>query len=338
MRRHLSSDALASYQIGEVGRRRAARIRAHLARCARCAGVSSDLAEVSSVLASVQLPRIPDRLAERLHTALAAEASARAASPGQITDIGASEPGLADSAIRPLIPGRPDLPDRTRPPKRHRAPRRAPRLVLLTVGVAAVTVAGGVLVVVRLLNGMSGITASAPGTAMGHRAVIKAPGFGVSRGPVPLSYSRNGVSATTTVIRSSVNFETARLGAQLRHEVASHLAATGSNQAGPSASGRPAAGIGAKSQQNSTLAPAPTSRSLSEADRIGVKQLGACVTRVAAGREVLLVEVARFQGRRAIVIVVATPASARRLSVWVVGTGCSATRSDVIVHRTIPAR
>src|SRR5260370_39919511 len=115
MRRHWSSDTLASYQVGGVSRRRAARIRAHLARCARCTGVSSDLAEVSNLLASIQLPGIPDHLAERLRTALAAEASARAASPGQVTDLGAAAPGLADPASQALLPGRPHLAD---PPPR----------------------------------------------------------------------------------------------------------------------------------------------------------------------------------------------------------------------------
>src|SRR5260370_427028 len=77
------------------------------------------------------------------------------------------------------------------------------------------------------------------------------------------------------------------------------------------------------------------SLSLTGTDR---RQRGACVTRLAAGRDVLLVEVARYEGHRATVIVAATSASARKLSVWVVGPGCSAARSDVIAHRTIAAR
>ena len=75
---HPDADTLAACREGLLGRRRSARIRAHLARCSRCASLDRELAAVTTQLASVPAPRIPDELAARLDTVLAAESAARA--------------------------------------------------------------------------------------------------------------------------------------------------------------------------------------------------------------------------------------------------------------------
>src|SRR5215469_15815580 len=75
---HPDADTLAACREGLLGSRRSARIRAHLARCSRCASLDHELAAVTTLLASAPAPRIPDELAARLDTVLAAESAARA--------------------------------------------------------------------------------------------------------------------------------------------------------------------------------------------------------------------------------------------------------------------
>jgi hypothetical protein len=74
---HPDADALADFREGLVAGRRAAMITAHLADCARCAAVADELAGVSALLAAVPAPAMPDRVAQRLDTVLAAEVAHR---------------------------------------------------------------------------------------------------------------------------------------------------------------------------------------------------------------------------------------------------------------------
>jgi hypothetical protein len=74
---HPDSDVLAEHREGLISGRRDARITAHLAACDRCAAVSDQLAEVSVLLASAPVPVMPESVARRLDTVLAAEAAQR---------------------------------------------------------------------------------------------------------------------------------------------------------------------------------------------------------------------------------------------------------------------
>jgi hypothetical protein len=74
---HVDAEVLAELGEGLISGRRAARIRAHLASCERCANVSTGLSAVSVLLAAVPPPAMPDAVARRLSGALAAEAAAR---------------------------------------------------------------------------------------------------------------------------------------------------------------------------------------------------------------------------------------------------------------------
>ena len=58
--RHPDAEALARYQAGDVDGFRGRRLAAHVADCARCASVTDDLAAVSTLLASVPAPSMPD--------------------------------------------------------------------------------------------------------------------------------------------------------------------------------------------------------------------------------------------------------------------------------------
>ena len=72
---HLDAEVLSEFREGLITGRRGARITTHLAGCDRCTALGDQLAGVSALLASVSLPALPDSLAQRLDTVLAAEAA-----------------------------------------------------------------------------------------------------------------------------------------------------------------------------------------------------------------------------------------------------------------------
>jgi hypothetical protein len=74
---HPDTSVLAEYRAGLISGRRGAKIGAHLAECERCAALSGQLAEVSVLLASAPAPAMPDSVAQRLDTVLAAETAKR---------------------------------------------------------------------------------------------------------------------------------------------------------------------------------------------------------------------------------------------------------------------
>lgn len=74
---HPDSEVLAEYRAGLITGRRGVRIAAHLASCDRCAALSGQLAEISVLLAAAPAPTMPDSVARRLDTVLAAEAAKR---------------------------------------------------------------------------------------------------------------------------------------------------------------------------------------------------------------------------------------------------------------------
>ena len=169
---HPDADALAACREGLLGRRRQARIRAHLARCSRCASLDQELTAVSTLLASAPAPRIPDELAARLDTVLAAESAARARGESHTAADGipaaagqAPVPAAAGETGRHRGPGRGRAAARAR-----RSPARAARTTrpwrvtaLRAASVTAVllVIAGGGYGVSRLLQTGSGVSSSA---------------------------------------------------------------------------------------------------------------------------------------------------------------------------------
>ena len=136
---HPDADTLAACREGLLGRRRSARIRAHLARCSRCASLDHELAAVTSLLASAPAPRIPDELAARLDTVLAAESAARArgespaadgipATAGGIPATAGATTGAADGGSGPAGRAGPHPAGPAPPARRGRgaSPRCAP--------------------------------------------------------------------------------------------------------------------------------------------------------------------------------------------------------------------
>ena len=74
---HLDPEVLAEFDAGLITGRRGAQISAHLAACEQCTALGEQLAGVSTLLMAVPAATMPDRLAERLDTVLAAEIAQR---------------------------------------------------------------------------------------------------------------------------------------------------------------------------------------------------------------------------------------------------------------------
>jgi hypothetical protein len=336
MRRHIGTEVLASYREGDVSRRRAASIRAHLAGCARCSGVNSDLAAVSSVLAGVQLPPMPEHLAMRIQGALAAESVQRAAgSPGLAAVTPGS--GAAGDHGTVTVPGRPDLPERSRGPRRLRRPDLASPLLLRTLAAAGalVILAGGGYLASES-NSAAPTIGSPNENAPGARHVSAAgdapvpgrePGNGPSQRLTFIPYGAHG-QLRTVAETSSIDFEPTTLGARIRQQVA-HLPASYYRLPAPEATG-----------SHSTMGPAasPSAASGLVVTGLSLARLAACVTLVAAGHEVRLIDIALYRSAPAEIIVTAVSPVATTLSVIVVGRACSGTKADIIAEFTVPVR
>jgi hypothetical protein len=150
---HLDSDVLAEFRAGLITGRRGAGIAAHLAGCARCASLDDQLAGVSALLASVPAPALPDHVARRLDTVLAAEVAAAGAA-------GNHHPERAgrDGAGEPAAPRRP----------RGNRGFRLPALRVLAPAAALVLLAAGVFGLSRL--SASSTSSSAASSAEGSAA------------------------------------------------------------------------------------------------------------------------------------------------------------------------
>jgi hypothetical protein len=80
---HPGPAALASHRVGQAGGCRGKRLSAHIARCQRCARVSTELHAVSATLRDAPSPPMPKAVERRIVTAVEAEATRRqAGQPG----------------------------------------------------------------------------------------------------------------------------------------------------------------------------------------------------------------------------------------------------------------
>src|SRR5215471_2639339 len=157
MTRHIRADKLARYRAGDLGTRESARVRAHLDGCARCTAAADDLAAVSTILASVPAPPMPDDITARIEAALAAEAASRAASPAVPAARGPVAPGPNGAARRAAA----------RSPHKTRSGGwlRSPVTLRVAAGAAvAVVVLGGGFAAIRLA-GSTGTSQTAGSSA-----------------------------------------------------------------------------------------------------------------------------------------------------------------------------
>jgi hypothetical protein len=331
--RHVGAQKLARFRQGDLGPRRSSRIGAHLAGCPRCRELDEDLAGVTTLLASVQPPPVPEQLAARIQTALTAEAARRVVRSDEDAATAAPTPagtgsaengrhhrqpgpaGTEPTGTGPTENGRP-----RREPAGHGRPRRLarprPAVALRALAAAAVVVlvAGGVY---EIAHSESSSSSSSPSSAAGPAAApaASAPAFGPA-----LRYRQAGGEGSVTPVMTGTDFTPGRLSPQVTEQLSQY--GRGGALAGPmapSATHGPEAAEGGRSATFGHMA---------------VSDLAGCVNRVAAGDLVLLVDVAHYQGAPATVIVTRGPAGGPE-QIWVVGPGCSASQSDVLDHTTL---
>jgi hypothetical protein len=202
---HPDSDELAEFRAGLVTGRRATVITAHLAACAGCAAVADELAGVPALLAAAPAPAMPDRVAQRLDTVLAAEVAHR------------------------------NDAERTRgvsPQHRARSPRRAgnrgfrwmsPRLLAPAGAVVALVAAGGYFLSSHGSSPqVAGASSGAASATSMRPAISSAPGApraaaGQAGGTSP--QSRRMSPADFTVVVSPVDFRAGTLTQQLEADL-----------------------------------------------------------------------------------------------------------------------
>jgi hypothetical protein len=310
MKRHASADELADLAAGVLRPRKAGRISSHLSGCVYCTGVSNQLADVSSLLASVPVAPMPASLSSRIEGAIAAESAQRLA----------SEPATEA--------GRRDLPARGRPPRRSGPDWRIPLLSgqasrLVAAAGALVIIGGGGYEIAAHIGAASVTSASSPSAG----SAVVPPGQRLSSGP-SITYQQGTHIKSVRTVSSATNFTASTLGqkaiAALR---ANHVTTAPANSGAAS----PTSHATAKAAGSiySTNGPGPhSSANLSTAQS---RRLTGCVDRIAAGQRVLLVELAYFDSRPATIIVIAS-AKPGAADVWAVRSSCTATNTEVLSH------
>jgi hypothetical protein len=209
---HLDTDVLAEFRAGLITGRRGARIAAHLAACGRCTVVDEQLAGVRSLLASVPAPSMPDSVARRLDTVLAAEVAQRDA-----VQENRAERADGDGARKSPAPRRPG---------RNRGFRLLTLRVLAPAAAVVVLAAGGYGLSRVNLGSSTGSSTSAGSAAQGAASAaasaksgrsVNAPNAGPTRGVA--SRPQGITAAGIMVVTGHANLSHADLGQQVRAEL-----------------------------------------------------------------------------------------------------------------------
>jgi hypothetical protein len=361
MTRHIHAEVLARYRGGDLGERRSRRVQAHVAGCHRCAAASADLAEVSQLLRGATAPPMPADITVRIEAALAAEAAqpdravardgrlAAGAAPGLS---GTGRGGTGRGGVRPSAPGpgqRAPASGRARPGQRAGWPaRNFPALhfpvalqspvtlrVLAGTAVAAVIV-GGAYTVGQLTGGSNASSASSAAAGPSARSSSDAPMVRPGASGAPETSPRSAGAGSAGVSGAAGSSTGPALTYQAAHGAATFVPVVTESDVGRQGL---AGEVGDLLRSTRRVAPlgAPSGTSTPRFfSGIPVTALEGCVTRVAAGGKVRLVDVGRYQGSKATIIVVA-PAGGGRQQIWVVGPGCSGSDPQVITRSTLPS-
>lgn len=303
MTRHASAEELARLNVGDLRRRKSVRIAGHLAVCMRCTRVRQELTEVPGVLAATPYPALPDTVSVRVEAALRIQVNERlSAAP-------ASEGGRRDvpgrSRRRRTLPGQGSwrLPGLSVP---------ATRLVA-AAGAVILVGGGGYLLATDLPSG-SGTSSSS------SSAALPAPVQPMSLGP-DVSYGSPGSHHTVQTVSSSTDFEPAQLRGQAlgAYHEAQLKGAAGTQSSSGSAptelgpqQGNSAAGAGAGGASAGT-------------------RLAGCIDAIGPGRTVVLLDLAKYQGKPATIIVFGSTTTSPA-EVVVASDTCSATSPDVLAR------
>jgi hypothetical protein len=322
MTRHVDAETLARYRHEDLRRRRASRVRAHLAGCERCRALDEDLAGVTMLLADAQPPPIPEHLAARIQTALAAEA-ARRALPARATSTAPGAAAGGEARQTRTEPAETGVHDRRtsrhgrhgRDRTRQRRPGFASPVALRTMAAAAaaVVLAGGGYEIAQHVGGSSSPSQTTAGSPQQpQRGNFSAP---AASGALPRPYYLHAGHTDIPLVATNTNYTPATLEGQVRKTLA---------QYGPLQ----------KSGPSGLRSPVAEGNSSGTFGNIPFSTITGCVTRIAAGQQVLLVDVASYRGTPAMVIVTSAPAGGPE-QVWVVGRGCSSTSSNLLTHATL---
>jgi hypothetical protein len=294
--KHPSVDQLASLAVGALRPRKAARIQAHVAQCEHCTRICKQLTAIRVVLASATYPPMPDDLSARIGAAIGREARQRlAAMP-------------ATEAGRRYLPSQ--LP-RAGAGRGWHLPGLSATATRLAAAASAVVIAAAGCYLVAENAGTSTRSLSSP------LAGAAAPAQRTSLGP-DVTYGQPAALDTIRAVESRTNF----VAAHLRTETTSAVHAAEVLEA-----------FAARSRASGAVPLAGRAT----APRAGIPsamRLAACIGHIAPGRPVLLIDIARYQGKPAAVIV--TGASVvSQAEAWVVGSSCSATTKDVLARAAL---
>jgi hypothetical protein len=256
---------------------------------------------------------MPDQFSARIDLALASESTARVT----------SAPVSGEASRR-------DLPERGRRERRGNGRRRRFPVFssplagsLAAVGAAVVIAGGGYEIASNLNSGASPSSASA--AAPQHSKV-------------PAATNQGAAGAAASGAPASVH-----LGPEVRFKHAGHENVIHSVQTDTDF------GAGNLVSKATAVLAAVRASNVGQANRelvspfttpaaapvIGASQLRECVARIAAGKDVLLVDVAKFDSKPALIIVTGAAPDGPGV-VDAVGQRCSATNSDILASRAFP--
>jgi hypothetical protein len=215
---HPDPDVLAEFRAGLGTGRRRARIASHLAACERCTGLSDQLGEIPALLAAVPAPAMPDAVAQRLESVLAAEAAQR----------DSPERTVGDSAHHRAR-------HRARAGAGSQPPRRGWDFRVVALRVLAP--AAGVLLLAAGGYGLSRIGGSSSSVAAGSQAASAASSAQAGAASVPPSAATSRPEAAPfepaarfRVVTSATDYRRATLAQQLKHELQRYARPAGSVQ------------------------------------------------------------------------------------------------------------
>jgi hypothetical protein len=299
--RHFSAEMLSVFIVGEVRRRKAAKISAHLPTCAQCSGVVRDLESVPTLLASTPAPPIPDSLSVRIELALRLESTTRVA----------SEPG--SEAARGQIPAR------QTPRRRWQLPRlSSPLGGSLAAAAAAVVIAGGGYALATHV--------SAPSSSSSSSSAVR----GASNIPAAAA------PAAVPRVAQRMRFGPAVVYRQAGQRDSIYSVETGTDYQPGTLSAQARTAVSAVSADNASYAERALANGGQPAAGVNLPRLEACVANIASGRNVLLVDVAEFQHKPATIIVVGSAPGAPGVA-YAVGAMCSATSKDILDQQYMPS-
>jgi len=194
-------------------------------------------------------------------------------------------------------------------------------LVLRGMAAAAgvAMVVGGGFLLARSGGGSGAAPGAAASSASGPR--VKAPSAMGSAARAQVRYQHDGQLAYTNLVTSDANYTRASLPAGVRRQVAS-----------TPPMGHTMPQSAASTSVGTSASPAPTRATT----MVPIGRLEACITAIAAGRFVMLVDEARYAGVAATIIVLRPLKGV--FDVIVVGQACGASGQDVITRLTVPQK